>query len=145
MNFIRGEHPHYGAQTESGLDYTHISVAGMHFHVAPSRGTLIKAEFRASLGVKRSALMWIRLSRKKAETDQKSGSFEGWRQRLLEGGSKCLQMSTRMSTNVYGGFAKRVCLSRLYHGSIMYLSRRRDYGCLSRTYHVVGTRRQPSA
>ena len=46
------------AKTESGLDYTHISVA--------ERGTFIKVEFRASLGVKRSTLMWIRLSRQNA-------------------------------------------------------------------------------
>ena len=46
------------AKTESGRDYTHISVA--------ERGTFIKVEFRASLGVKRSTLMWIRLSRQNA-------------------------------------------------------------------------------
>lgn len=63
--------------------------------------------------------MWICLSRKKAETGPKFVGYVGLAQGVL----------------------KRVGLSRLYHGSIMYLSRCRDYGCLSRTYHVVGTRR----
>ena len=74
MNFIRGEPPHLWPKRESAWT-TPTSVAktesaGLHphygdLHVAPSRGTFIKAEFSASLGVKRSILMWIRLSRKK--------------------------------------------------------------------------------
>ena len=71
MNFIRGANTHISvakrlsAWTTPTLVWPECTLT-WHPHVAPSRGTLIKAEFRGSLGVKRSTLMWIRLSRQKA-------------------------------------------------------------------------------